>query len=81
MIYDTVFGSAEPLEAPRTKSGGAAVPIADYLTDDDVFTYTAPSTSALGPSTSTFPSTSTRTRDGSSGGLIDDIVLRNTLRQ
>ena len=71
VIYDTVLVSANRWKLQRTKSGGAAVPVADYLTNDDVFHVGRPVHCQPWPaSTSTFPSTSTRTRDGSSGGSL-----------
>jgi hypothetical protein len=57
------------------------VPIADYLTTDDPFKYTAPSASSRGLLHVDFPVNVYPNEGWKRWRLVDDIVLRNTLRQ
>ena len=56
------------------------VKVADYLTQADVFSYTAPSTSTLGRLHVDFPVNVTPNEGWKQWRLVDDIVLRNTVR-
>jgi hypothetical protein len=57
------------------------VPIADYITTDDPFKYTAPSASSRGLLHVDFPVNVYPNEGWKRWRLVDDIVLRNTLRQ
>jgi hypothetical protein len=56
------------------------VPIADYLTSGTIFTYSAPSTTALGRLTVNMPVNVYPNEAWKSWRLNADIVLRNTQR-
>jgi hypothetical protein len=81
VVYETVFVSANRWRLTRTKSGEAAVPIADFITNDDVFTYTAQSSSSRATLHVDLPVNVTPNEGSTAWRLVDDIVLRNTLRQ
>jgi type II secretory pathway pseudopilin PulG len=80
VVYDTVFVSANRWKLRRTASG-VTIPIADYLTNDDVFRYTAPSSTTRGLLHVDFPVNVHPNEGWKQWRLVDDIVLRNTLRQ
>ena len=61
--------------------GGSSVPIADYLVEDEVFTYTAPSSDTRALLHVDFPVNVNPNEGWKTWQLVDDIVLRNTLRQ
>jgi prepilin-type N-terminal cleavage/methylation domain-containing protein len=61
--------------------GGSSVPIADYLVEDEVFTYTAPSSDARALLHVDFSVNVNPNEGWKTWRLVDDIVLRNTLRQ
>jgi Tfp pilus assembly protein PilW len=81
VIYDTALVAANRWELRRTKSGGSAVRVADYLTNDDVFTYYAQSTSSRALLHVDLPVNVNPNEGWKQWRLVDDIVLRNTLRQ
>ncbi|MET0937854.1 MAG: prepilin-type N-terminal cleavage/methylation domain-containing protein [Gaiellaceae bacterium] len=61
--------------------GGSSIPIADYLVEDEVFTYTAPSADTRALLHVDFPVNVNPNEGWKTWRLVDDIVLRNTLRQ
>ena len=61
--------------------GGSSVPIADYLVEDEVFTYTAASSDTRALLHVDFPVNVNPNEGWKTWQLVDDIVLRNTLRQ
>jgi len=81
VVYDTVLVSANRWKLQRTKSGGAALPVADYLTNDDVFTYYAQSTTSRARLHVDLPVNVNPNEGWKQWRLVDDIVLRNTLRE
>jgi prepilin-type N-terminal cleavage/methylation domain-containing protein len=78
--YSTVSKGPSRWELRRTK-GGVAVPIADYLTNDDIFGYTAQSASTRALLHVDIPVNVNPNEGWKQWRLVDDIVLRNTLRQ
>jgi len=81
VVYDTVSAGENRWKLRRTKTGGTAVPIADYLTNDDVFTYFAQSTASRAKLHVDLPVNVNPNEGWKKWRLVDDIVLRNTLRQ
>jgi type II secretory pathway pseudopilin PulG len=81
VVYDTALVSANRWELRRTKAGGAAVRIADRLTNDDVFTYFAASATSRAKLHVDLPVNVNPNEGWKQWRLVDDIVLRNTLRQ
>jgi prepilin-type N-terminal cleavage/methylation domain-containing protein len=79
--YATVAKGTDRWELRRTKSGGPAIPIADYLTNDDIFQYTAQSTAQRALLHVDIPVNVNPIEGWKEWRLVDDIVLRNTLRQ
>ena len=59
---------------------GATLTVADYFTNDDVFTYTAPGSGTLGFLSVDFPVNLEPSEPTRLWRLEDDIVLRNTTR-
>jgi hypothetical protein len=57
------------------------VPIADYLVEDEVFTYGAQTSSSRALLHVDFPVNLNPNEGWKTWRLVDDIVLRNTLRQ
>jgi type II secretory pathway pseudopilin PulG len=80
VVYDTSQVSTNRYKVRRTQSG-VTIPIADYITHDDPFKYTAPSTSSRGLLHVDFPVNVYPNEGWKQWRLVDDIVLRNTLRQ
>jgi type II secretory pathway pseudopilin PulG len=80
VVYDTSLVSTNRWRVRRTASG-VTVRIADYLTNDDVFRYTAPSSTSRGLLHVDFPVNVHPNEGWKQWRLVDDIVLRNTLRQ
>ena len=78
--YQTVSRGPNRWELRRTRSG-VAVPVADYLTNDDIFQYTAQSSSARALLHVDIPVNVNPNEGWKEWRLVDDIVLRNTLRQ
>jgi type II secretory pathway pseudopilin PulG len=81
VVYDTVSAGPNRWKLQRTKTGGTTVPIADYLTNDDVFTYFAQSTASRAKLHVDLPVNVNPNEGWKQWRLVDDIVLRNTLRQ
>jgi prepilin-type N-terminal cleavage/methylation domain-containing protein len=80
VTYDTSNVSASRYTIRRTKSGGSALVIGDYLTGGSIFSYTAPSFSTLGQlhvdmTVNVYPNEAWK-----KWRLVSDIVLRNTVR-
>src|SRR5919109_2439514 len=80
VVYDTSLVSTNRYKVRRTQSS-AVIPIADYITIDDPFKYTAPSASSRGLLHVDFPVNVYPNEGWKQWRLVDDIVLRNTLRQ
>jgi prepilin-type N-terminal cleavage/methylation domain-containing protein len=79
VVYDTALVSANRFVLRRTKSG-RTVTIGDYLTGGNIFSYTAPTPSALGQlhvdaTVNVYPNEAWK-----KWRLVSDIVLRNTAR-
>jgi prepilin-type N-terminal cleavage/methylation domain-containing protein len=79
VVYDTSSAGTNRWKIRRTQSG-VTIPIADYITTDDPFKYTAPSTSSRGLLHVDFPVNVYPNEGWKQWRLVDDIVLRNTLR-
>lgn len=80
VVYDTQLVSASRYTLRRTKSGGPVETIADYVTTGNLFSYTAPSTSALGQLRVDMPVNLYPNEAWKTWRLATDIVLRNTTR-
>jgi len=80
VVYDTASAGTSRYKLRRTKSGGSTVPIADYLTTGSVFSYVAPSTTALGQLHVDMPVNVYPNEAWKTWRLVADIVLRNTTR-
>ncbi len=79
VVYDTSSAGTNRWKVRRTQSN-VTVPIADYITTNDPFLYTAPSTSSRGLLHVDFPVNVYPNEGWKKWRLVDDIVLRNTLR-
>ena len=79
VVYDTSSAGTNRWKVRRTQSG-VTIPIADYITTDDPFKYTAPSPSSRGLLHVDFPVNVYPNEGWKQWRLVDDIVLRNTLR-
>jgi type II secretory pathway component PulJ len=75
VVYDT-----QPVSAGRWRLRRSGVPVADYLTSENVFTYTAPATGKLGNLRVELPVNVSPNQSGQTWRLLADIVLRNTTR-
>ena len=80
VVYDTSMVGDDRYKVRRTQSS-VTVPIADYITHDDPFKYTAPSSTSRGLLHVDFPVNVYPNEGWKQWRLVDDIVLRNTLRQ
>jgi prepilin-type N-terminal cleavage/methylation domain-containing protein len=80
VVYDTASAGTSRWKVRRTVNR-VTTPIADYLTTDDPFKYTAPSASSRGLLHVDFPVNVYPNEGWKQWRLVDDIVLRNTLRQ
>ena len=80
VVYDTSLVSANRWTVRRTMEGNTA-PIADYITNDDIFMYTAPSPATRGLLHVDLPVNINPNEGWKQWRLVDDIVLRNTLRE
>jgi prepilin-type N-terminal cleavage/methylation domain-containing protein len=80
VVYDTSLVATNRYKVRRTQ-GSSVVPIADYITNHDPFEYTAPSASTRGLLHVDFPVNVYPNEGWKQWRLVDDIVLRNTLRQ
>ena len=76
IVYDTVQVTGVRFQVRR-----AGVVIADYITNDDVFTYTPQSTASRALLHVDLPVNLNPNEGWKAWRLVDDIVLRNTLRQ
>jgi type II secretory pathway pseudopilin PulG len=77
--YQTALVSAGRYSLSRTK-GASTVPIADYITNDDLFLYTAQSSASRALLHVDIPVNVDPNEGWKAWRLVDDIVLRNTLR-
>jgi prepilin-type N-terminal cleavage/methylation domain-containing protein len=80
VVYDTSELAASRWTVRRTMAG-ATVVIADYITNGDIFKYTAPSPASRGILHVDLPVNVYPNEGWKQWRLIDDIVLRNTLRE
>ena len=80
VVYDTSLVVANRWKLRRTVDG-VSVQIADFITNDDLFRYTAPSTASKGLLHVELPINVHPNEGWQTWRLVDDIVLRNTLRQ
>lgn len=80
VTYETVSVGENRWRMRRTKDAASAI-LADYLTNDDVFTYTAQSASGRALLHVDLPVNVYPDEGWKQWRLVDDIVLRNTLRQ
>jgi prepilin-type N-terminal cleavage/methylation domain-containing protein len=78
--YEAVAKGSGRWELRRVQ-GGTSIPIADYLVEDEVFTYTAQSGDSRALLHVDFPVNVNPNEGWKTWRLVDDIVLRNTLRQ
>jgi hypothetical protein len=74
--YDTVSAGTDRWQVRR-----AGVVIADYITNDDVFTYAAQSAESRALLHVDLPVNRNPNEGWKTWRLVDDIVLRNTLRE
>lgn len=80
VVYNFQSVAANRYRLRRAVNGGAAVTIADYITSQNAFAYTAPSPTTLGKLAVDFQ-VNVKPADGwKTWRLQTDIVLRNTLR-
>jgi type II secretory pathway component PulJ len=75
VVYDT-----QPVSAGRWRLRRSGVPVADYLTSENVFTYSVPATGKLGNLRVELPVNVSPNQSGQTWRLEADIVLRNTTR-
>ena len=80
VVYDTSSAGTSRWKIRRTVNSVTAI-IADYMTTDDPFKYTAPNASSRGLLHVDFPVNVYPNEGWKQWRLVDDIVLRNTLRQ
>jgi prepilin-type N-terminal cleavage/methylation domain-containing protein len=76
IVYDTAQITSTRFQVRR-----AGVVIADYVTNDDVFTYTAQSATSRALLHVDLPVNLDPNEGWTTWRLVDDIVLRNTLRE
>lgn len=76
IVYDTVSAGTSRWQVRR-----AGVVLADYITNDDVFTYTAQSETSRALLHVDLPVNRNSNEGWKTWRLVDDIVLRNTLRE
>jgi Tfp pilus assembly protein PilW len=80
VVYSMQTVSTDRYRLQRAANGGATVTVADYLTSQNAFTYTAPSTSSLGKLSVDFRVNLKPAETWKEWHLVTDIALRNTLR-
>jgi type II secretory pathway pseudopilin PulG len=80
VVYDTSLVATSRWKVRRT-ADGVTVQIADFITNDDIFRYTAPSLASKGLLHVELPVNVHPIEGWQTWRLRDDIVLRNTLRQ
>jgi type II secretory pathway pseudopilin PulG len=78
--YQMVSQGASRWELQRVQ-GGSTVPIADYVIEDEVFAYTAQSPASRALLHVDLPVNLNPNEGWKTWRLVDDIVLRNTLRE
>jgi type II secretory pathway pseudopilin PulG len=79
VVYDTSQVAASRFLVRRTV-GSTTLQIADYITNDDIFKYTPPSPASRGLLHVDLPVNVHPNEGWKQWRLVDDIVLRNTLR-
>jgi hypothetical protein len=72
--------SANRYQLTRAGGAGSPVAVADYLTSNAIFAYTAPASGELGRLSVDIPVNLNPTDTSTEWRLQDDIVLRNTTR-
>jgi prepilin-type N-terminal cleavage/methylation domain-containing protein len=80
VLYSFQNVSTSRYRLRRAVNGGAAVTVADYLTTDNAFAYTAPSSSSLGRLSLDLQVNLKPNEGWKTWRLQTDIVLRNTTR-
>jgi type II secretory pathway pseudopilin PulG len=80
VVYSFQNVSASRYKLRRAVNGGAAATVADYITSDSAFAYTAPSSSSLGKLNVDFRVNVKPDEGWKTWRLQTDIVLRNTTR-
>jgi type II secretory pathway pseudopilin PulG len=80
IVYSFQSVAASRYKLRRAVNGGTATPIADYVTDQNAFAYTAPSTASLGKLNVDLKVNVKPNEGWSTWRLQTDIVLRNTVR-
>jgi prepilin-type N-terminal cleavage/methylation domain-containing protein len=80
VVYDTSSAGTSRWKIRRTVNSVTTV-IADYITNNDPFKYTAPNAASRGLLHVDFPVNVYPNEGWKQWRLVDDIVLRNTLRQ
>lgn len=78
--YALVAQGSSRWQLQRTQ-GGTTIPIADYLSEDEIFTYTAESAASRALLHVDMPVNVNPNEGWKTWRLVDDIVLRNTLRE
>lgn len=80
VVYDTALVTTNRYTLRRKQGSAAAAPIADRLTTGAIFSYVAPSSSALGQLHVDMPVNVYPNEAWKTWRLMTDIVLRNTTR-
>ncbi len=80
VVWEMIPVSTRRWALRRTDGAGATVKVADFLTNDAVFTYYAPTASSRGRLHVDFPVNRLPQDPAKDWRLADDIVLRNTTR-
>jgi type II secretory pathway pseudopilin PulG len=80
LALTTVVYDMQLVSAGRWQLRRAGVKVADYVTAQNVFTYTAPATGKLGNLRVELPVNVRPNQTGQTWRLVADIVLRNTTR-
>jgi hypothetical protein len=80
VVYNFQSVSSNRYKLRRAVNGGAAVTVADYITSQNAFAYTAPSTTTLGKLNVDFNVNVKPDEGWKTWHLNTDIVLRNTVR-
>ena len=80
VTYRTALVSSGRYRLERQVDAGPIKRLADYVRDQTVFTYAAPTTTSLGKLTVTLPINIQPPGAGSDWNLVADMVLRNTSR-
>lgn len=80
VVYSLQSAGTNRYKLRRTVNGGSAVTVADYISNQNAFTYAAPSTASLGKLSVDFQVNVTPSESWETWRLQTDIVLRNTVR-